>query len=54
MADNKQKFQICLAQGQMAYAKVLAEVVSIINFLFDHIEIQFPPSKLVLTSIKMA
>ena len=32
MADNKQKFQICLAREQMAHAKSLAEAVSIINF----------------------
>ena len=32
MADNKEKFRICLAREQMAYAESLAEAVSIINF----------------------
>ena len=32
MADNKEKFRICLAREQMVYAKSLAEAVSIINF----------------------
>ena len=32
MADNKEKFKICLAREQTAYAKSLAEAVSIINF----------------------
>ena len=32
MADNKEKFRICLAREQMAYAESLAETVSIINF----------------------
>ena len=32
MADDKQKFRICLAREQMVKAKSLAEAVSIINF----------------------
>ena len=32
MADDKEKFRICLAREQTAYAKSLAEAVSIINF----------------------
>ena len=32
MADNKEKFRICLAREQMVYATSLAEAVSIINF----------------------
>ena len=32
MAEDKEKFRICLAREQAAYAESLAEAVTIINF----------------------